>query len=424
MAKKFIMIATVVATLLLLVACNTANREELVIWAWNRNVDILNDAVQRYQETVDPLFKARVESFSQNDIDAKFLTARELDDATLMADIVLLDSNNVRRYYDAWPSLFVDFNKQGVNSNMKSTLVSSTVGLASIDNKLIAMPYGIAPTVVFAYKPLWDQEKLDDILENGWTWQDYIEIGLEIQTLHPNTYMTAYNMRGDDRLYRTMTSQKGEWMMSSDLTVQLSNPNSIAAMTLIKSMHSQGIVGHIDTGDYKGLMKNGQVAAQIHGYFVGGQMKDVAPEQSGEYVILPLPKWDGDSRSDSITGGSFLYVNSSSKGSKYAISFVKWMTLEVDNAIAALQIGGIYPALIPAYESDYFNTTLDPYFSSRRVLYEVSQFTKMALPIYPSKYMSFNYTKLVTAQEKILFLSIPVQTALDEAKTAIEDNAR
>ena len=88
--------------------------------------------------------------------------------------------------------------------------VSSTIEVATINNKLVAMPYGIAPTYVFAYKPLWDTNVINDILENGWTWDDYKTVGLDIisNNTDKDVFMTAYNMRGDDRLYRTMTSQK------------------------------------------------------------------------------------------------------------------------------------------------------------------------------------------------------------------------
>ena len=163
-------------------------------------------------------------------------------------------------------SYFLDFNEYGITNEMKSKLVESTVDLATIGDKLVAMPYGIAPTVVFAYTPLWNQETLNDVIENGWTWADYHAIGLEIKSQHTDVYMTAYNMRGDDRIYRTMTSQKGEWMMASDLSVEIGNTNSVEAMTMIKDMFDDGVIGHIDTGDYKGLMKNGQIAAQVHGF--------------------------------------------------------------------------------------------------------------------------------------------------------------
>ena len=111
MAKKVLVFAMFVATVLLMVACNKTEDKEVVIWAWNRNVDILTDAIERYQADVDSTFKAKVESFSQNDIDAKFLTARELNEATMMADVMLLDSNNVRRYNDLWPELFFRFQR-------------------------------------------------------------------------------------------------------------------------------------------------------------------------------------------------------------------------------------------------------------------------------------------------------------------------
>ena len=168
--------------------------------------------------------------------------------------------------------------------------------------------------------------------------------------------MTSFNMRNDDRVYRTMVSQKGQWLMDKELNVQVNNEISIAALTRVKDLYDSNLINHIDTGDYRVLMKNGKVAAQIQGFFLGGQLKDIAQEESGNFMMLPIPRWEEDAQGDSITGGSLLYVNNTIKASKKekAANFVKWVTLEEENAIKALEIGGIYPSIVSTFDSDYF----------------------------------------------------------------------
>jgi lactose/L-arabinose transport system substrate-binding protein len=338
----------------------------------------------------------------------------------------LADANWIRGYADAWPELFVDFAEEGLSEEEQSGFVQSTIQIATVDDRLVAIPYGIAPTVVFAYLPLWDMEDINDILENGWTWDDYKTMGEQIRSVHgTDVHMTAYNMRGDDRLYRTMTAQKGEWLVDADLAVQVGNAISIQAMTHVRSLFEDDILSHIDTGDFRSLMKNGQIAAQVHGFFVGGQMKDVAPEMSGDWMILPLPRWSDMDRSDAITGGSYLYVNdtASTTVKDKSLDFVKWFTLNPENAIQALEVGGIYPALLESYETDAFMNGQDPYFNDQYVLKVVSDFTKQAPAIYPSKNNAFNYDAFVTAQEKILFQAADLTQALNEARDAILTNA-
>ena len=82
--------------------------------------------------------------------------------------------------------------------------------------------------------------------------------------------MTSFNMRNDDRVYRTMVSQKGQWLMDKELNVQVNNEISIAALTRVKDLYDSNLINHIDTGDYRVLMKNGKVAAQIQGVLLEG----------------------------------------------------------------------------------------------------------------------------------------------------------
>lgn len=422
--KKVSVVLTLLIGMLFLYSCQTTT-EEITIWAWNKNVDIMNDAVSRYKE-IHPDFKAKVESLSHNDIDTKYATAKELNDGALMGDIVLADSHKIRGQYDAFKKLFVDFNKHGITTEDKAGIAASIVEIPMIDEKMIAMPFGIAPTVVFAYKPLWDTAILDDILANGWTWEDYATYGAAIKAQHGgDVYMTSYNMRTDDRAYRTMVSQKGQWLMDKDLTVQVANSNSINALTRVKSLFDDRLINHIDTGDYRVLMKNGKIAAQIQGFFLGGQLKDIASEEAGNFMMLPIPRWAEDERGDSVTGGSLLYVNDTIKTTKKAraIEFVKWVTLEEENALKALEIGGIYPSLSAAFTSDYFKETADPFFGNQKTYLDVANFTKEAPPIYPSKYNAFNYDAYIKEQENVLFNGKNILEALNDAKAKIETNA-
>ena len=347
-----------------------------------------------------------------------------LGDAPARICAVLGDAMRMRGYFDMWPDLFYDFNQTDLTNDELARFVPSTVEIATIGDKLLAMPYGIAPTYVFAYVPLWEQDDIDDISSNGWTWPDYETIGLKIKAANPATtiYMTAYNMRLDDRLYRTMTSQKGEWFMDADLNVQVGNEISIQAMTWVKQFLDSDVVGHVDSGDYRSMMINGQIAAQIQGFFLSGQIKDVGQATSGDWMLLPLPSWEEGESSASITGGSYLYVNNLLKGHDKAADFVKWYTLNADAVVAGLDIGGIFPALLDAYETDYFDTE-DAFFGGQKYLKDVAQNVHQAPAIFPSQFNAFNYDAFINAQESILFNQGDLVGMLTEARNAILANA-
>lgn len=419
--KKLLYLILFSMSALMLNACKES--EELVVWAWNRNVSIMEKAIELYQEEVDSNFTARVESFSQSDIDVKFKASNQLNASYDMADIILLDAMKLRQYYDLWPELFYDFS-ENLSAEEQNNYVPSTIEIATVDHKLVAMPFGIAPTYVFGYRPLWDEDVLTDIIENGWTWDDYKTYGLEIKQNHPEqeVYMTAYNMRGDDRLFRTMTSQKGEWFMSNDLQVQIGDNVTTEAITKVKDLYDSGVVGHIDTGDYKSMMLNGEIAAQIQGFFLGGQIKSIGEDTSGDWILLPLPSWEENTQSASITGGSYLYVNDLKNHSRSAAEFVKWCVSTDDAVISALDTGGIFPALLSAYDTEYFDQ-LDPFFGDQQFLKEVASSVSLSPAIYASKYNAFNYNTYIEGQESILFNDADITTTLNAIKTTMKQNA-
>ena len=423
--KKTIALIMILVSSIFLVACKEDKHvsRELVIWAWNQNVIIMEDAIERYKEEVDPDFQARVEPFSQGDIDLKIKAAQQLNNPETLADVILGDSMRMRGYFVMWPELFYDFNDQNISQENLDRYVPSTVEVVTMDDTLFALPFGIAPTYVFAYRPLWEQNEIDDILENGWTWDDYKTYGLTISSRNTeDVYMTAYNLRGDDRLYRTMTSQKGEWFMSSELDVQVGNSNSIQAMTWVNDFYESGVIGHIDSGDYRSMMINGQIAAQIQGFFLGGQLKSVGQDTSGDWILLPLPSWEDNQSSASITGGSYLYVNDFSDENELAADFVSWYTLNTDAVVSALEIGGIYPALTDAYESDFFDQE-DEFFGGQKYLKDVAENVSESPAIFASQFNAYNYNQFILGQEAILFNDQNISTKLNEVKSLIEANA-
>lgn len=406
-------------------SCAETEPRVLTIWAWNRNTAILENAIQRYKETVDPSFEAQVISFSQNDIDMKIQSAIQLGNGEDLADILLGDAMRIRGYHDRWPELFYDFSKSKITSKELSGFAPASIDLVKEEGKIFALPYGIAPTLVFAYRPLWKPEELDDISQNGWTWEDYKHYGKQIQERNKGKpiFMTAYNLRKDDRLYRTLSSQWGEWFMGSDLIVQVGNNLSLRHMSFVKELYEEKLLGHIDTGDYIPLMAEGQIAAQIQGFFLSGQLKNVAPQSSGKWILLPLPSWDVKSNKNSITGGSYLYVNAFSDQSRRGSDFVHWFSIDQNSSQDKLRTGGIFPAHTSVYSSVEFKKP-DDFFGGQIFLHAVAQSVESAPAIYPSRFNTQNYNLFIEAQERILFHGADINTELANVASMISENAK
>ena len=422
---KKIIFALALFTVLSLGACGQKEDEVLTIWAWNKSVDVLEDAVLRYQ--VDhPDFKAEVVDFGKADINTKISTAASLKDSGDMADILLGDWVYMRSNHELFPELFADLSSNVSNDELNYFPNFSTDVVKNGDGELYALPFGIGPTVTFVYTPLMNEagvtnEQLTIYQEQGWTWDQYYSIGLDLQEVNSDYHMSAYNMSGDDRLFRTMNSQKGYWFMDENSIVTIDNADSQASLTKVNNMYVNNVVKHVDSGDYKSLMVDGKLAAQIQGFWLSGQIKDLASDQSGDWRILPCPSWTTEDSGASITGGSYLYVNDQSNMKQEAIDFIKWQTMEVDNVLRTLEVGGIFPVLSAVYDDDRFTAT-DEFFGSHNYLLDVAGNVSDAQPIYPSKFNGFNYDIYIQVQYNVLFNQESVLLELQAAATLMTSN--
>lgn len=424
--KKLVFAVTVLFASFLIVSCSGTKDDTLVIWAWNNSVDILRDAVERYQNDVDSSFKAEVVDFSKADINTKISTSSALQDSSDMADIILGDWIYMRSNYELFPELFANLSNNVTEAQLEAFPDFSTEVVKNADNELYALPFGIGPTVTFVYKPLIDEvvdadTYIQNVRQNGWTWDDYISLGKLLNQENSEYSMSAYNLSGDDRIFRTLVSQKGYWFMDREQNVTINNQFSQDALNKLSNMYNDNVVTHVDSGDYKSLMVDGKLAAQIQGFWLSGQIKDLAPEQSGDWAILPCPSWDLSEPGDSVTGGSYLYVNNASSHKQEAIDFMIWQTMNVDNVIRALQVGGIFPVLEAAYSDDRFIAE-DSYFGNGNYLLDVANIVTSAKPIYPSKYNSFNYDTYISAQYNVLFNDSDVVSELNNAAVLMLNN--
>jgi len=423
--KKIIFALALLATLTLSACKSNEEPEVLTIWAWNRNVDIIEDAIERYQ--VDhPDFQAVVVDYGKADINTKISTAAALKDSTDMADIFLGDWIYMRSNYELFPELFTDLSDYVSSDEIDKFPNFATDVVTDSEGNLFALPFGIGPTVTFGYVPLLNQagvtnEEILDIQQNGWTWDEYYQIGQDVHALGEDYYMAGYQLANDDRIFRTMSSQKGYWFMDESQIVTVDNQVSQDSLTKLDYFYDNDIIKHIDSGDYKSLMIEGKLAAQIQGFWLSGQIKSLAEDQSGDWRILPCPSWTADTTGASITGGSYLYVNGQSENKSSAIDFIKWLTLEKDNVLRTLEVGGIFPVLSEVYSDDRFVAS-DDFFGTHNYLEDVSRNVSEALPIYPSKYNGFNYDTYMTAQYEVLFNEKSVADELTAAATTMRNN--
>ena len=98
-----------------------------------------------------------------------------------------------------------------------------------------------------------------------------------------------------------------------------------------------------------------------------GSIKEAAPDQSGKWAVMELPRFQADKEAQGASnGGSVLAVPSASKSTEASKAFVKFVMENVDANVEGFQNYGLYPSYLKALESDVFKEG-DEFFGGQQI---------------------------------------------------------
>ena len=372
MKKKLLAVLMAATMALSLAACGGGGKDkesasndgegglsgEITVWSWDVALAHLESQAERFQEKY-PDVEFNFEEMGVSQVYQKMTTC--LQSGIGLPDIVSLEGEQMQKFGEKFPGKFEDFTDM-INTE---DFFPSKVAECTSGDQIIAYPWDSGPCGMFYRADLFEKAGInaDDIV----TWDDFIEAGKVLKEKTGADMLCMAESRSD-ATYRFMMEQLGGFYFDEDGNSQVNSPESIQAMEMCKRLYDDDITfNNSSWDDMIAGMSADKYACIAEAVWMVGSIKEAAPDQEGQWRVMPLPKFsEDDEERGASNGGSVLAVPSASENAEAAKAFVKFCMEDVDANVEGFQNYGLYPSYLPALESDVFKEG-DPYFGNQQI---------------------------------------------------------
>ena len=331
---------------------------EITVWSWDVALAHLEEWAEKFQEQ-NPDVTFNFEEMGVDQVYQKMTTC--LQSGIGLPDIVSIEGEQMAKFGEKFPGKFEDFTDM-INPDDYFPIKISE---CTVDGKIIAYPWDSGPCGMFYRSDLFEEAgiKAEDIV----TWDDFIEAGKVLKEKTGVNMLCMAESR-NDTTYRLLMMEGGGFYFDKDGNTQVDSDVSIQAMETCKKMYDAGITfNNSSWDDMVAGMGADKFACIADAVWMVGSIKEAAPDQSGKWAVMELPRFQADKEAQGASnGGSVLAVPSASKSTEASKAFVKFVMENVDANVEGFQNYGLYPSYLKALESDVFKEG-DEFFGGQQI---------------------------------------------------------
>lgn len=285
--------------------------------------------------------------------------------------------------------------------------------------KLAAIPADVGPGTLFYRKDIMDKAgvKEADLTKS---WESFIEAGKKVKAA-TGAYLLAdaSDIMG---IYIRSNLKDGEGIyFDAKKNPLLTTPRFKKAFELAQAARKAGIDGKIAawSNEWSEGFKRGQLAAQMSGAWLAAHYESwLAPDTKGLWRAAQLPNGAFAS-----WGGSFYSIPTKSEHKAEAWEFIKFMSMNKEQQIAAFKKVAAYPAMISAQDKDFINEPV-PFLGGQqaRKLWQVAAGKIPAIPV--GKYDPVAQDVVSAALNEVLEKDKDITQALNDAQEKLKKRMR
>lgn len=330
------------------------------VWAWPGADGPLKATIPGFNEQY-PNITVNVRTVGFEDVHTKLLAA--LSSGTGAPDVSGLADANVIKFgntggLENLAERFAPY--QDMIMPFKRSFVTGSNG------EIWGIPWDASPTAVFYNTKLFEQYGLtpDDIT----TWDDYIAAGKKI-VAESNGQVMMLPARPEEArfLWEMMALQQGAGLFDADMNLMIEGEAYLNACETTKRIFEAGITANAPLWEqawYDGF-NLGHWATIPHAVWMGGIIRDNAPDQAGHYTVTRFPAMseNGNYATQGFDFGSALVIPSQSQNKELAWAFVQYAQLTPEGQLSQYTQGDLFPSMTTpeVLEAPIFSEP-DPYF--------------------------------------------------------------
>ena len=368
--RKFLYV--LLASILLLAACSsgskkegevneTANDNEITVWAWDPNFNIA--ALKLAEEEYGGDVKLKIVDNAQDDIVQKLNTTLSSGTTKGLPNIVLIEDYRAQSFLQAYPDSFFDISQYFNEEDFAEYKRAPT----SVDGKNYGLPFDTGVTGLFV--------RTDYLEEAGYTvadltdidWNQYIEIGKVVKEKTGKDFLSLDP--NDLGIVRFMTQTAGAWYLKEDgKTPDIEGNEALKeAFKVYKRMLDENVAKpHSDWSQFIANFNSGDVATVATGNWITPTVKS-EESQAGKWAVVPTPKLPiAGAVNASNLGGSSWYVLDVPGKEKAAEFLGKTFGSNKEFYEKLITDVGALGTYLPAADSDAY-TVEDPFFNGQAV---------------------------------------------------------
>lgn len=282
---------------------------------------------------------------------------------------------------------------------------------------VVAVPTDIAPGTLLYRIDLLTRAGLTE-KDLTTSWEGFVQAGVRIKA-STGAYLLAHARDMKDILIRTGI-QPGEGLYYDAQSRPLvTSARFVRAFELARAVRRQKLDARVAawSSDWTEGFKRGGIAAQMSGSWLAGHLNNwLAPDTRGRWRAAQLPEG-----AFAAYGGTYFAMPRLADPSRKALAyeFIRFMTLNRDQQLAAFKSQDAFPALIDAQTDPFFDQPL-PFLggqSARRDWREATQHIR-AVPVH--KQDAFAREVIDTELDKVLDRNKDIATALADAERLLQ----
>ncbi len=346
---------------------------EITVWSW----DVGATALTRIAES----FQAEHPGTTVKVVDVGYDNAYDkisvgLQAGTGLPDVITIESDAAPGYITQFPKGLTDLTP--VLGEQKADFDPFKWSVGSNDEGSLRIAPWDSGTVALFYRTDYAEAAGVD-LSTAETWDDLIALGKTIKDKTGHTLLsTDLSTGGGFQMY---LQQLGQGLFNAEGEITIDSPEAVRVLTMMTEMNAAGLIKNVRGWDGRVTSaKDGDSAVTPEAVWWIGTLQGDAPELAGSYGVLPLPAFDAGGVRTSNSGGSGLAIPTQAKNPDLAAAFVKYALADTDNQVSMMKDEGLFPAYLPALQSDYFQQPVE-YFGGAPVYETFAELTAQIPPI-------------------------------------------